>query len=194
MSSRRSFINQSRPAAVERLEGRTLLSVELVADLMPGPTSSRPHDLTAFRDEVYFSASQPGGPNGGTQPVMFRTDGTAAGTRRFFGADSPLQSLDFQGGVELNGELLFMGSHISTSGRGLWATDGTEAGTRLVKDVAGYGPWDPERYGDYLYFLGSANEDTTGGGLWRTDGTEAGTIQLMPYGPYARNWFFIGGV
>ena len=196
MSSRRSFADRSRPAAVEWLEGRTLLSVELVADLIPGPTGSGPHSLTPFRDEVYFSASQPGGPNGGSKSVMFRSDGTAAGTRRFFGGTSPLESLEFFGGVELNGELLFMGHHTSTRGGGLWATDGTEAGTRLVKDVSGAGrpveSWQPTRHGGYVYFLGQADDEITGG-LWRSDGTEAGTVQLLPYGPYPRHWHLIGG-
>ncbi len=64
-----------------------------------------------------------------------------------------------------------------TVGRELWRTDGTLAGTWLVKDiVAGRGGAAPEQLtavGSTLYFTASTGQH--GRELWRSDGTEAGT-------------------
>jgi ELWxxDGT repeat protein len=59
----------------------------------------------------------------------------------------------------------------------LWATDGTSAGTSLIKDIyPGPTPSHPHAFTvwkDKLYF--SAYEPTTGRELWVSDGTPAGT-------------------
>jgi ELWxxDGT repeat protein len=63
----------------------------------------------------------------------------------------------------------------------LWVTDGTPAGTRMVKDVQA-GPWgsDPAELtavGSTLYFL--ARDGIHGGPeLWKSDGTTAGTAMV----------------
>lgn len=62
-------------------------------------------------------------------------------------------------------------------GSELWVTDGTESGTKLVKDLK-EGPQSglidfPKCAGGKLYFGGE--------GLWRTDGTESGTQQVFSY-------------
>jgi ELWxxDGT repeat protein len=62
-------------------------------------------------------------------------------------------------------------------GQELWRTDGTPAGTVLVKDIAP-GPLSPgiahlTIMGGVVYFI--ANDLTNGIQLWRSDGTEAGT-------------------
>lgn len=79
--------------------------------------------------------------------------------------------------IALGDELLFSGD--SGSGRSLWITDGTAAGTRLVHDIhPGLGSY-PSSFtplGDEVVFL--ANDPTGFGRLWKTDGTSAGTISL----------------
>jgi ELWxxDGT repeat protein len=57
---------------------------------------------------------------------------------------------------------------------GLWRSDGTEAGTVLVKRIVSFG-W-PADVNGTLYFAGGGS-DATGfhAGLWRSDGTPAGT-------------------
>ena len=72
-------------------------------------------------------------------------------------------------------------------GRELWRSDGTDAGTVLVKDVAP-GPADGvttigHAADGVLYFPGAA------GGLWRSDGTAAGTSRLADLTP----WRIIAG-
>jgi ELWxxDGT repeat protein len=59
-------------------------------------------------------------------------------------------------------------------------TDGTESGTKLVKDIntfsatAGSGPNNFVEYNGKVYFSAS-DGSTTGTELWMTDGTEQGT-------------------
>lgn len=63
--------------------------------------------------------------------------------------------------------------------RQLWRTDGTEAGTALVKD--GVRPEHLTAVGDLLFFVGW--EEDTGSELWRSDGTEAGTVLVRDIRP-----------
>lgn len=90
-------------------------------------------------------------------------------------------------------DLVVMGDHIyfrnwtAETGMELWKTDGTAAGTVLVKDIrpgAGNGLEANEGMavvGNTLYF--PADDGTTGWELWRTDGTEAGTQLVMDIRP-----------
>ena len=82
--------------------------------------------------------------------------------------------------VEVNGIAYFAASTSTTGGIELWKSDGTAAGTVLVKDIyAGLGNSDP-RYltnvNGTLFFKGR----TESGGLelWKSDGTAAGTVQV----------------
>ena len=63
----------------------------------------------------------------------------------------------------------------------LWRTDGTAAGTAMVKDIhagpAGANPNSAVMAGGVLYFF--ADYGATGYGLWKSDGTTAGTILVM---------------
>jgi len=73
----------------------------------------------------------------------------------------------------------------------LWRSDGTPAGTFLVKDIwpgpGGSAPTDLQVRDGALYFL--ANDSERGVGLWRSDGTLAGTDLLAATGqPNLRAW------
>ena len=80
----------------------------------------------------------------------------------------------------MNGVLYFAGgTEFMGDGYELWKTDGTQAGTVMVKDIdpdfhEGYGfssnPGSFTNMNGSLYFLAA-------GGLWTTDGTTAGTVQ-----------------
>lgn len=70
-------------------------------------------------------------------------------------------------------------------GSELWMTDGSAAGTVLVKDIwPGPGnaqPRDFTRVGRYMLF--SANDGSSGTELWRSDGTAAGTVRVADIHP-----------
>ncbi|WP_372612507.1 ELWxxDGT repeat protein [Aquicoccus sp.] len=80
----------------------------------------------------------------------------------------------------------------SDSGRELWITDGTSAGTTLLKDInPGIDEWEsplrsnPEsfialRNGKVVF---TADDGEHGRELWVTDGTEAGTVMLRDFQP-----------
>ncbi len=69
-------------------------------------------------------------------------------------------------------------------GRELWVTDGTEAGTRLVKDINSGGDSSPTNLTNVngkLYF--AADDGSNGKELWVSDGTETGTYMLKNIHP-----------
>ena len=78
-----------------------------------------------------------------------------------------------------------------TNGRELWATDGTDAGTAMVKDIwpgSGSGAFTAFAnvdfwtiFNDKMYF--TANDGTNGQELWATDGTDAGTAMVKNINP-----------
>src|SRR5690606_9583142 len=74
-----------------------------------------------------------------------------------------------------------------THGRELWRSDGTEAGTVMVKDInpggQGSAPAGVYAAGNVLYF--SADDGVHGQELWRSAGTAATTILLSDIHPSA---------
>jgi ELWxxDGT repeat protein len=90
--------------------------------------------------------------------------------------------------VNVNGTLFFTAND-GSNGRELWKSDGTEAGTVLVKDInSGGGDSSPSNLANVngtLFF--SANNGTNGFELWKSDGTEAGTVLVKDINPGAAN-------
>ena len=67
-----------------------------------------------------------------------------------------------------------------TLGEELWVTDGTTAGTRMVKDLVpaptSSSPADFVEFAGALFF--SADDGRSGRELWRSDGTRPGTARV----------------
>ncbi len=192
-----------------RSDGTTAGTV-LVKDLQAGstwdsntytylPNSSDPQHLTEVSGQLFFS-----GDDGVNGRELWQTDGTSGGTLMvkdiatgtYFDYDTysyvPSRSdpADF---VNVNGMLFFSAYNFDDgSGRELWKSDGTSAGTVLVKDIfPGTYPyyyngnfWADYPNGSYptkmtavdgtLFFV--ADDGTNGQELWKSDGTSAGTI------------------
>jgi ELWxxDGT repeat protein len=87
----------------------------------------------------------------------------------------------------IRSDLVVLGTRIyfiATDGRdvyGLWKSDGTVAGTALVKELPSYPFAQLKNIGGTLY---SVVGDSYGvRELWKSDGTTAGTIQLKSFAP-----------
>ncbi len=117
---------------------------------------------------------------------LWVTDGTEAGTVMLKdinpGNGHAFPATQPQTGI-YNGRLYF-GADDGSNGTELWVTDGTEAGTVLLKDIHTTGDGDPAYFtvvNDKLFFMAlSAGE---GGELWVTDGTGAGTVLVKDINP-----------
>lgn len=89
--------------------------------------------------------------------------------------------------IDINGTLYFSGQ--GPAGRELWKSDGTIAGTVMVKDIyagpeSSY-PSDFVKLGGTLYFL--AADGSHGKELWRSDGTAEGTIMVADITPSSKD-------
>jgi ELWxxDGT repeat protein len=146
-----------------------------------------PGSFTVHAGALYVLAHTAG--TGSVQNGLFRSDGTDAGTVLL--ATVPRSTtgepdLAFFTSV---GNLLFFVLDDEQRGRELWRTDGTPAGTFLVRDIVP-GPLSSQpRYRSLtalngrLYF--TAPSSATGTELWESDGTETGTRPVQDIWPGA---------
>ncbi|MEJ8848002.1 cadherin-like domain-containing protein [Variovorax rhizosphaerae] len=149
----------------------------LLKDINPGTNSSNPaHIATLSNGRVLLAATTAS--NG---YELWTTDGTAAGTVLLKDINpgtassfpSPLSM-----GTLADGRVLLSANN-GTTGAELWVTDGTAAGTVLLKDIdPGTGSSNPIGLialgdGRVLFIASTA---ATGAELWITDGTTAGTV------------------
>ena len=155
---------------------------ELVADLVPGPDSSGPSDLTSIGSWLFFTAATPGQ---GREP--WASDGTPDHTAPL--ADiRPGPASSFNGlnrrpyivnpsAIVGSGNHAFFAADNGTHGEELWTSDGMPAGTHLVADLwpgaRGAAPQWLTDVGGTLFF--TAEDGALGRELWRSDGTAVGT-------------------
>lgn len=143
--------------------------------------------LGVLGDDLFYIA---GDILGGGHFALYKTDGSVGGGELV--ADYHQENdwlIAYPMNIVMNNVLYFIGNDGMT-GFELWRTDGTEAGTFLVKDI---NPGtasillvtSPDQYfaelNGYIYF-GAANPDT-GAELWRSDGTTAGTTLVADIDP-----------
>src|SRR5262249_41308020 len=83
----------------------------------------------------------------------------------------------------VNGTLFFQAND-GTHGLQLWESNGSAAGTLLVKDINGTsnsGPYFPANVNGTLFF--AAFDGTLGAELWESNGTSAGTFLVTDLNP-----------
>jgi ELWxxDGT repeat protein len=155
----------------------------LIKDINPGPTGSMPEDLLNVNGTLFFRAN-----NGASGTELWRSNGTAAGTRMIkdinAGSNGSDSSFITNVLINVNGTVFFRASN-GTSGQELWRSDGTAAGTVLVKDMRpgsqGSYPFDFVNANGTLFF--DADGAVGGAELWRSDGTAAGTVLVKDINP-----------
>lgn len=108
------------------------------------------------------------------QQKLYVSDGTDAGTFQINGINNVGNSLQ-----ESNGNVFFFGSN-NIYGRELWKTDGTLAGTTIVKDInpgpnSSIGNEKMYKMNNKIVFIANDNFNS---GLWSTDGTDINTINF----------------
>lgn len=130
--------------------------------------------FAAYNGKLYFPARDM---SHGIE--LWETDGTTAGTQIAVDYYPILTGLEPQNLTVYNGKLYFSGldTGVAVNNRELFVTDGTPAGTKMVKDIypglMGASPGSFIEYQNKLFFW--ATEPATSTELWVTDGTEAGT-------------------
>jgi ELWxxDGT repeat protein len=132
-----------------------------------------------------------------TSPLVFnwarqlwRSDGTAAGTYLLKAFDitnntnnSGIFSSDASSSVNysIDGNTIYFNGYDAVNGPELWKSDGTPAGTAMVKDIlsgsGGGHPFGFCRVGSTTLFF--ARDSPSNYQLWQTDGTAGGTQQLV---------------
>jgi ELWxxDGT repeat protein len=179
-----------RPSAkVRRLEPG---QARLVKDIfppsdMPARLAPGPEGLVAFRGQLYFAVNLNDGRRG-----LWKSDGTAAGTVAVKEFPAPPAFTSFASLTELTvaGSQLFFFVKDETHGFELWKSDGTTAGTALLKDIT-LGTGDSflsglTAAGEGVYFFRFFPDmETTPARteLWKSNGTTAGTVRVKDLGP-----------
>ncbi len=161
----------------------------MVRDLDPEGFFARSDisDLTAYQGTLYFIANtdddEP--PSRG----LFHSDGTAAGTVLVKAFVPGVEYPDDPPPIHLRAlsSGLVFAADDGVHGFELWRSDGTAAGTVLLRDVnpgsAGSGIEGFQVAGGRVFF--SADDGAHGFELWQTDGTAAGTRMVQDLAPEA---------
>lgn len=156
-----------------------------VKDINPGSASSTPQQLMNFNGILYFTAI-----SGTTGRELWKSDGTAAGTVlvKDIAAGTGSSFNNIASSEEayftiLGNELFFAAFASSTIGTELWKTDGTTAGTILVKDIVATpsqssSPHFLTTVGNKLFFVADDYASGTNDEIWVSDGTTTGTLKV----------------
>jgi len=184
------FKNKVYFSARDGIHGRELWSTDgtatgtaMVKDIQPGGnmSDSMPTYLTVVGDTLYFFANDT---THGWE--LWKTDGTGAGTMLVKDVwpgpePTPMTHNNYPFNTGALGKTLIFAAPNPTYGYELWKSDGTPAGTTLLKDITqgagnSYFYRNVTQAGGLVFF--SANDGVDGLELWCSDGTTSGTRQV----------------
>ncbi|MFC3160670.1 hypothetical protein ACFOEQ_21425 [Chryseobacterium arachidis] len=180
-----TFNNQLFLAANDGISGKeiwksdgTVAGTTLLKDIATNSGSGIPADfkiLTLNNGKFYFIG------NTATGYQLFASDGTEAGTIPI----RAMQNIGELNGASTGNYFVFSGFDSTNGGSEPWVSDGTAAGTMLLKDIlpgtsSSMGNGKFFKFNNKIYFESNSN-GTPGYGnyIWETDGTTAGTV-LFP--------------
>ncbi len=154
----------------------TVAGTSIVKDIFTGSSSSSPYSYFAFNGAAYFAAYD----GTSSSNSFWKSDGTAAGTLKL--ADvSPYSAYSYFDAIQhicVSGNALYFSGYTYDYGMELWKTNGTAAGTKLVKDInPGYSASNPAFLTDVsggLFF--TADDGVHGIELWASKGKATNTL------------------
>ena len=194
------FAANSGEAGVELWQSDgTAKGTTLVADVSPDAPSSYPRELTSFKGRLYFTAF-----GADTGQELWSSDGTAKGTTLVKDINTvatlypPLTmppAGSYPRSLTVVKDTLYFNADDGVNGKELWKTDGTPAGTVMVKDIVtaadvaaglpsylnGSDPMHLTAHDGQLYFV--ATDAKYGQEIWKSDGTPAGTMLVKDINP-----------
>lgn len=179
------FAHNRRPDNHEfwRSDG-TLEGTEMLRDAFPVDASTRKSRLahfTALGDSICFFSKLP------DSARLWRSDGTAEGTLEVPVDAAPGPFRQVATAVPFGDRFLFL-AEAQSSGLKWWVSDGTNAGTRVLKNLSltpvGFGSDQVQEHAviNGILYLG-INTLAHGNELWRTDGSEEGTFMVADLFP-----------
>ncbi|KAA9034515.1 T9SS type A sorting domain-containing protein [Ginsengibacter hankyongi] len=193
------YFRAETPAEGEELwrTDGTPTGTTLVKDINPGAAgSSIDHESTILGSFLYFTAS-----TAAEGREIWKTNGTPAGTTLLKDIVPGTGDSNYPDKYELfsSGTYLLFMARTPASGVELWTSDGSTAGTVLLKDInAGIDSSNARsffKFNSIVLFL--ATDATHGDEIWKTDGTAAGTtilkdINTVPDSSSTKIWVNLG--
>ncbi len=181
------FVSTNLSATLNGLTQKDLLKggYKVIVDYTYNSDIYQYNPLTDFNrlgNKWLFLASSTSNDRG---PAIFISDGTKVGTKRI----APIKASGYLPALKTNrlGTLAFYFHDDGSFGSELWVTDGTETGSKIVKNIApgglssintGY-PISALKNG--VLFV--ANDGVTGNEIWISDGTDSGTKLFKEFTP-----------
>ena len=165
------------------------MDLSLVKDINPGLEHSLAQSMYLLNGKVVFVAT-----DGVHGLELWETDGTEAGTNMikdvYVGAEDGVYNgstfSHSENHFHIKGNVMyFAGIEGNSNNIELWKTNGTSAGTVLVKDIDDSAIFFGSTPSFFAEHQGETYFGTKGDGLWKTDGTEAGTILIQDEDPDA---------
>lgn len=177
-----SFVDANNGAELWKTDG-TVAGTILVSIL--GGSGIAAHNYVVAGNKLYFASGN------AASPFLNQLFVLVAGSNTPILLNSNLK--DVESITQLNDNVIFHGTELPDSGvtRELYFSDGTQAGTHILKDIMpGVGGSDPvsfKLFQNKLFF--TADDGSAGRELWVTDGTTVGTYLVKDINPGAGDSF-----